>query len=75
MKTERTTLVMSRELREKIRRLAADKGISMGRFMREAIEDKVKGSRRKFRMIGIVSIDEDLGRRSGEEPAIPEPWR
>jgi len=66
---------MSRELREKIRRLAADKGISMGRFMREAIEDKVKGSRRKFRMIGIVSIDEDLGRRSGEEPAIPEPWR
>ena len=75
MATERTTLVIPKPLREKVRRLAAEEGVSMGRFMREAIEDRVKRSRRPLRIFGIASLDEDLGRRSGEEPAVPEPWR
>lgn len=47
----------------------------MGRFMREAIEERVQRSQRPLRIIGLVNIPEDLGRRSGDEPAVPEPWR
>ncbi len=75
MATERTTLVIPRELREKVRRLAAEEGVSMGQFVRKAIEEKVSRSRRPLRIIGMVNIDEDLGRRSSEEEAVPEPWR
>ncbi len=66
---------MPDELRERVRRVAGEQGISMGQFVREAIEERVKKSRRRFRFIGIASVEDDLGRRSGEEPAIPEPWR
>jgi len=62
-------------MREKVRRLAAEEGVSMGQYIREAIEDRMCSSRKPLRIIGIVSIDDDLGRRSGDEPAVPEPWR
>jgi len=75
MKTDRTTLVLPEELRRKVRRLAAEEGVSMGQFIREAIEERVQRSRRPLRIIGIVSIGGDLGRRSGDEEAVSEPWR
>jgi predicted DNA-binding ribbon-helix-helix protein len=72
---QRTTIVMPEDLLEKLRRIADERGISFAALLREAAEEKAKGYRRPLRIIGIASIDEDLGRRSGEEPAVPEPWR
>ena len=71
----RTTVVIPDELKRKARRIAAERGVSMGEFIREALEEKIRKSPRKLRMIGIVSVEGDFGRRSGEEPVIPESWR
>jgi len=75
MATERTTLVLPKPLREKVRRVAAEEGVSMGQYIREAIEERMKRSRKPLRIVGIVNIADDLGRRSGEEAVVPETWR
>jgi metal-responsive CopG/Arc/MetJ family transcriptional regulator len=71
----RTTVVIPDELKKRARRVAAERGVSMSELIREALEEKVNASPRKLRFIGIASVGGDLGRRSGDEPAIPEPWR
>ena len=72
---QRTTVVIPDELKRKARRIAAERGISMGEFIREALEKEINKSPRKLRIIGIVSVEGDFGRRSGEEQAVPPPWR
>ena len=72
---ERTTLVLPRELREKVRRLASERGVSMGEIMREAIEEKVKGVRPKPRLGTFDSGRTDISARIGEEGFEPKPWR
>ena len=72
---ERTTLVLPRELREKVRRLAAERGVSMGEIMREAIEEKVKAVTPKPKSLGMFDSGRtDIGRRASDLYK-PDPWR
>jgi len=71
---ERTTLVLPRELREKVRRLASERGVSMGEIMREAIEEKVEAERPKPRLGIFDSGRTDIGRRASDLYK-PDPWR
>ena len=72
---ERTTLVLPRELREKVRRLAAERGVSMGEIMREAIEEKVEAPRPKPKSLGMgASGRTDIGGRASDLYE-PDPWR
>ncbi len=72
---ERTTLVLPRELREKVRRLAAERGVSMGEIMREAIEEKVRARRPKPRLGIFDSGHTDTGSLAGEIKYEPPSWR
>jgi len=42
---ERTTLMLPDETRERLRRIAADRGVSIATVIREAIHDKVAAIR------------------------------
>jgi hypothetical protein len=72
----RTTIMAPEDLLERLRRMAADRGTSVAVLIREALEDKVKTHRPRPRSLGIgASGHTDTARRTGDEPAIPEPWR
>ncbi len=72
----RTTIVALEELLERLRRVAAERGISLAAVVREALEEKAKTYRPWPRSLGIGdSGRSDVARRTAEEPAIPEPWR
>jgi metal-responsive CopG/Arc/MetJ family transcriptional regulator len=72
----RTTIMAPEDLLERLRRMAADRGTSVAELIREALEDKVKTHRPRPRSLGIgASGHTNTARRTGEEPAIPEPWR
>ena len=72
----RTTIVAPEELLERLRRVAADRGISLAAVVREALEEKAQTYRPRPRSLGIGdSGRSDIARRAAEEPAIPEPWR
>jgi len=73
---ERTTLMLPDETRERLRRIAADRGVSMATIIREAIDEKVSTVRPRPRSIGIgASGTTDTARRSGDERPAPRPWR
>lgn len=72
---DRTTIVLPRQLRDKVRRLAAERGVSMGEFMREAIAEKVEAQRPKPKLGIFDSGHTDISERIGEEGFAPEPWR
>jgi hypothetical protein len=72
----RTTLVLPEETRDQLRRLAADRGVSMATLIREAIDEKVAGARPKPRSLGVgASGSTDTARRAGEERPEPRSWR
>lgn len=72
----RTTIMLPEEAAERLRRLAAERGISMAALIREAIEDKVATSRPRPRSLGIGSSGlRDVARRSGDERPEPRSWR
>jgi metal-responsive CopG/Arc/MetJ family transcriptional regulator len=72
----RTTIVAPEKLLERLRRMAADRGTSVAELIREALEEKVRNHRPRPRSLGIGDSGyTDIARRTGEEPAIPEPWR
>ncbi|HVB96697.1 MAG TPA: CopG family transcriptional regulator [Chloroflexota bacterium] len=72
----RTTIVAPEELLERLRHEAEDRGISLATVIREALEEKAKGWRPKPRSLGIGDSGRtDTARRTGEEPAVPDPWR
>ena len=72
----RTTVVIPEELRERVRRVASERGVSMATVIRKALEAEVNHHRPPLRIFGIAeSARGDLSRRSAEEPAVPEPWR
>ena len=76
---DRTTLSLSDEARRRLRRLAAERGVSMAALIREAIEEKVERlatSPPKPRSLGIgASGVSDTARRSGDERPEPRAWR
>ncbi len=72
----RTTIVAPEELLERLRRVGAERGISLAAVIREALEEKANTYRPRPRSLGIGdSGRSDIARRTAEEPAIPEPWR
>ncbi len=72
----RTTIVASDELIERLRRAAADRGVSMATLIREALEEKAKSYRPRPRSLGIGDSGQTtIARRTAEESMVPEPWR
>ncbi len=72
----RTTIVASDELLDRLRRAAAERGISMAELIREALEEKAKTYHTRPRSLGIgASGHTDTARRAGEERPQPRSWR
>ncbi|CAN5534772.1 hypothetical protein BH23CHL10_BH23CHL10_09660 [soil metagenome] len=73
---DRTTLTIPAELRTRLRRLAADRGVSMATIVREAIDEKLAGARPRPRSMGIgASGSKDGARRAADERPEPRSWR
>ncbi len=72
----RTTIVAPDDLIDRLRREAAERGVSLATVIREALEAKARSWRPKPRSLGIGDSGRtDVARRIGEEPIMPEPWR
>jgi hypothetical protein len=73
---QRTTMTIPPELRARLRKLAADRGVSMATIIREAIDEKLAASPPAPRSLGIgASGKRNIARRSGEDRAQPRQWR
>jgi len=73
---ERTTLMLPDETRDRLRHIAAERGVSMATIIREAIDEKVDRVRPRPTSIGIgASGTPDTARRSGDERPEPRAWR
>lgn len=73
---DRTTLTLPPALRERLRRAAADRGVSMAEIIREAIDEKLESARPRPRSIGIgASGTRDTARRSADLRPEPRSWR
>jgi hypothetical protein len=73
---ERTTIVLPEETRVRLRRLAAERGVSMATLIREAIDDKLAGIRPRPRSLGVgASNTSDTARRTAKERPEPRAWR
>jgi hypothetical protein len=72
----RTTLSIPADLRARLRRVAAERGVSMATILREAIDEKLATSRPRPRSLGAGSSGvRDIARRSGDERPEPRSWR
>lgn len=72
----RTTFTIDDETRRRLRRVAADRGVSMATIIREAIDEKVERLAPKPRSLGVgASGTTDTARRSGDERPEPRSWR
>ena len=72
----RTTLMLPDEVRDRLRRLAADRGVSMATLVREAIDEKMERMRPTPRSLGVgASGATDTARRTGDERPEPREWR
>jgi predicted transcriptional regulator len=73
---DRTTLTLDEATRRRLRKIAADRGISMAALIREAIDDVVERHAPTPRSLGIgASGVRDTGRRAGEVRPEPRAWR
>lgn len=73
---ERTTLMLPDETRDRLRMIAAERGVSMATIIREAIDEKVASVRPRPRSIGVgASGAADTARRAGDERPEPRAWR
>jgi hypothetical protein len=71
----RTTFTLDDDVRRRLRRIAADRGVSMATIIREAIDEKVDRLAPKPRSLGIgASGTSDTARRSGDERPEPRAW-
>jgi len=73
---DRTTISLDDATRRRLRRLAADRGVSMATIIREAIDEKVERLAPKPRSLGVgASGSSDTARRSADERPEPRAWR
>jgi predicted transcriptional regulator len=73
---ERTTLTLDAATRKRLRKIAAERGISMAALIREAIDVAVEHHAPKPRSLGIgASGRRDTGRLAGETRPEPRAWR
>lgn len=72
----RTTFTIDDETRRRLRRAAAERGVSMATLIREAIDEKVERLAPKPRSLGIGASGElDTARRTADERPEPRAWR
>lgn len=73
---DRTTLSLPDATRRRLRRLAAERGVSMATIIREAIDEKLERLSPKPSSLGAgASGIADTARRSGDERPEPRTWR
>jgi len=61
---------------QRLRRIAAERGISMAALIREAIDETIERHAPTPRSLGVGASEvSDTARRSGDERAEPRPWR
>jgi predicted transcriptional regulator len=73
---DRTTISLDDATRRRLRRLAAERGVSMAAIIREAIHEKVDRLAPKPASLGIgASGTSDTARRSVDERPAPRSWR
>jgi hypothetical protein len=72
----RTTIVTPEPLLKRLRQMAAERGTSMAKLIREALEEKVSSSQPRPRSLGLgASGHRDTAQRAGEERPKPRSWR
>ena len=73
---DRTTITLEVETRMRLRRIAADRGISMAALIREAIDATIEQHAPRPKSLGIgASGVADTARRSSDERPEPRSWR
>jgi hypothetical protein len=73
---ERTTITLDVETRTRLRRIAAERGISMAALIREAIDTTIEEHAPRPRSLGVgASGTPDTARRSGDQRPEPRAWR
>ncbi len=73
---DRTTLTLDEETRRRLRRIAAERGVSMAALIREAVDEIIERDSPAPRSIGIASSGtRDTARTAGEVRPEPRPWR
>ncbi|MDQ1322723.1 MAG: 1 protein [Chloroflexota bacterium] len=73
---DRTTITLDVETRTRLRRIAADRGVSMAALIREAIDATIEQHAPRPRSLGIgASGTTDTARRAGDERPEPRTWR
>jgi hypothetical protein len=73
---ERTTLSIPGPVLERLRVAAAERGVSMAEFVRQALEEKLAASRPTPGCLGIgASGHNDTARRTSDERPEPRSWR
>jgi hypothetical protein len=73
---QRTTIMIPDHLLDGLRRVAAERRVSMAAVVREALEETVRLHRPRPRSLGIgASGTADTARRTAEERPRPRAWR
>jgi predicted DNA-binding ribbon-helix-helix protein len=73
---DRTTITLDAETRTRLRRIAAERGISMAALIREAIDGTIAQHSSRPRSLGIAaSGTTDTARLAGEQRPEPREWR
>lgn len=73
---ERTTISLDDQTRRQLRRIAAERGVSMAAVIREAIDEAVEHHAPKPRSLGVAaSGTRDTARLAGDVRPEPRPWR
>jgi len=73
---QRTTLMLPEDVHRRLRRLAAERGVSMAELVREAIDEKLERVRPRTLSLGIgASGYADTARRTWNERPQPRAWR
>ena len=69
---QRTTISLSDELFERVRRVAAERHTSIAALVREALQEKLRNHRPLPRSLGAgASGQTDTARRSSDERPVP----
>lgn len=73
---QRTTLMLPEGLHDRLRQIAADRGVSMAAVIREALEEAAARARPVPRSLGLgASGSKDTARRTAVERPEPHEWR
>ena len=73
---DRTTITLDVETRTRLRRIAAERGMSMAALIREAIDATIELHAPRPRSLGVgASGTTDTARLTGDQRPEPRAWR